>query len=76
LGNTVAATGTIEFIAGVLALENGAIPHTINYTRPDPNCPLCVVTGAPRELKKASFLSADCTRLGQAAAVVVRNLEG
>ena len=75
-GNAVAAAGAIEFVAGVLALEHGVIPHTINYARPDPDCPLSVVAGGPRELKKSSFLSADCTRLGQAAAVVVRKLEG
>lgn len=76
VGNTVAGCGAIEFVAGVLALQHGVIPPTINYVKPDPECPLSVVAGAPRELKKSSFLSANATLLGQAAAVVVRKFEG
>ncbi len=73
-GNTVGGCGAIEFVAGVLALQHGVVPHTINYERADPDCPLSVVAGSPRELKKPSFLSASCTRLGQAAALVARTI--
>jgi 3-oxoacyl-(acyl-carrier-protein) synthase len=76
LGNTVAACGAIEFVAGTLALQHGVIPPTMNYVRPDPECPLSVVTGGPRPLQKPSFLSANVTRLGQAAALVARKFEG
>jgi 3-oxoacyl-[acyl-carrier-protein] synthase II len=76
MGNTVAACGAIEFIAGTLALQLGLIPPTINYERPDPECPLSVVTGEPRLLRKPSFLSANVTRVGQAAALVARRFEG
>jgi 3-oxoacyl-[acyl-carrier-protein] synthase II len=76
IGNTVAACGAIEFIAGVLALQHGMIPPTINYERPDPECPLSIVAGSPRELKKPSFLSANATRLGQAVALIARKFEG
>jgi 3-oxoacyl-[acyl-carrier-protein] synthase II len=76
MGNTVAACGAIEFIAGTLALQHGLIPPTINYERPDPECPLSVVTGESRLLRKPSFLSANVTRVGQAAALVARRFEG
>ncbi len=76
LGNPVAACGAIEFAAGVLALQHGVIPHTINYENPDPDCPLSVVAGGPRELKRPTFLSANTTRLGQAAALIARKFEG
>jgi 3-oxoacyl-[acyl-carrier-protein] synthase II len=76
MGNTVAAGGAIEFIAGTMALQHRVIPHTLNYATPDPECPLSVVAGSPRELKKSTFLSANVTRLGQAAAVIARKFEG
>jgi 3-oxoacyl-[acyl-carrier-protein] synthase II len=76
MGNTVAACGAIEIVAGALALQHGVIPPTINYAQPDPDCPLSIVAGSPRELKKAAFLSANVTRLGQAAALVARKFEG
>ena len=76
MGNSVAACGAIEFVAGVLALQHGVIPPTINYQKSDAECPLSIVTGSPRELKKPSFLSANATRLGQAAALVARKFEG
>lgn len=76
IGNTVAACGVIEFIAGIMALQNQVIPPTINYVKPDPDCPLSIVAGGPRPLTKPTFLSANATRLGQAAALIARNYEG
>jgi 3-oxoacyl-[acyl-carrier-protein] synthase II len=75
-GNAPAACGLLEFIAGVLTLQHRLIPPTLNFTQPDPDCPLNVVSGRPRELQHGSFLSVNATRLGQAAAVVVRQFEG
>jgi 3-oxoacyl-[acyl-carrier-protein] synthase II len=71
-GNAVSGCGAIEFVAGVLALQHGLIPPTLNYERPDPACAVQVVHGQPRELQHASFLTANFTRAGQAAALVVR----
>jgi 3-oxoacyl-[acyl-carrier-protein] synthase II len=76
MGNTVAACGAIEFVAGTLALHHGVIPPTINYVRPDPECPVSVVSGSPQQLQKRSFLSGNVTRLGQAAALIARRFEG
>ena len=39
-GHLLGASGSIEFIASVLALKNNVIPPTINYEDPDPECPL------------------------------------
>jgi 3-oxoacyl-[acyl-carrier-protein] synthase II len=76
MGNAVAACGAIEFVAGILALEHGIVPPTLNYEKPDPDCPLSVVAGTPRELRKPVFLSSNVTRLGQAAALIARRFEG
>lgn len=39
-GHLLGAAGAVEAIASVLALKNGIIPPTINYSTPDPDCDL------------------------------------
>lgn len=53
-GHLMGATGAVEFMAAVLALEHQAIPPTINLAEPDPECDLDYVanvgrTGVPLE---------------------------
>ena len=74
-GNAMAGCGALELAVGLLALQHGLIPATLNHTKPDPACRLDVVTGSPRPLERPSFVSVNATRLGQAAALIVRKLE-
>ena len=39
-GHMLGAAGAIEFIVSALAVRDGVIPPTINYTTPDPDCDL------------------------------------
>jgi 3-oxoacyl-[acyl-carrier-protein] synthase II len=48
LGHTMGAAGAVESATALLALENGTIPPTINYTTPDPECDLDYVPGEAR----------------------------
>jgi 3-oxoacyl-[acyl-carrier-protein] synthase II len=41
-GHMLGAAGSVEFIACTLAIRDGIIPPTINYTTPDPDCDLDV----------------------------------
>ncbi|HZT36772.1 MAG TPA: beta-ketoacyl-[acyl-carrier-protein] synthase family protein [Bryobacteraceae bacterium] len=47
-GHTLGAAGALEAVATVLALANGLIPPTINFTEPDPGCDLDVVPNVAR----------------------------
>jgi nodulation protein E len=47
-GHTLGAAGAIEAVATVLALRNGVLPPTINYTQPDPECDLDVIPNQSR----------------------------
>ena len=44
IGHLLAAAGAVEFIATVMSVHSGIVPPTINYTEPDPDCPLDYVT--------------------------------
>lgn len=51
-GHLMGATGAVEFMAAVLALQHQSIPPTINLHQPDPECdldyvPNCGRTGVP-----------------------------
>jgi 3-oxoacyl-[acyl-carrier-protein] synthase II len=50
IGHTVGASGAIEAVSCVLALQNNVIPPTINYENPDPDCDLDYV---PNKARKA-----------------------
>ena len=47
-GHTLGAAGAIEAVATVLALRNGLLPPTANYTEADPACDLDVVPNNAR----------------------------
>ncbi len=47
-GHTLGAAGALEAVATVLALRNGILPPTANYTRPDPQCDLDVLPNEAR----------------------------
>ncbi len=47
-GHTLGAAGAIEAIVTLLALKDGVLPPTANFTVPDPACNLDVVANEPR----------------------------
>lgn len=52
-GHTLGAAGGIEAIATILALQNGLIPPTANFTAPDPEC--LGLDFVPNEGRRASI---------------------
>lgn len=44
IGHLLAAAGAVEFVATVMSVYTGKLPPTINYEKPDPECPLDYVT--------------------------------
>lgn len=49
-GHMMGATGALEAIFCVLAIQDNVVPPTINYETPDPDCDLMYVPNAAREL--------------------------
>ncbi len=48
IGHTLGAAGAMSALAAVLAIRDGVIPPTINYTNPDPDCDLDYVPNEAR----------------------------
>ncbi|GHE15884.1 hypothetical protein GCM10010339_91970 [Streptomyces alanosinicus] len=73
-GHTLGASGAIEAVYTVLALQHGVIPPTANLTTLDPECPVDVVHGRPRRTRVEAALSNSFGFGGQNAVLVfVRN---
>lgn len=70
-GNLGAGSGAVEAAVSVLAFQKGLVPHTLNYERPDPKCPVNVIHGEPMPLTKPAALMLNHARVGQSAAMVL-----
>ncbi len=71
MGNLVSGAGAVELIASLIAVNHGLIPPALNCDRPDPECEIDVVQGSPRTSLSPTFVTANFTPLGQAAALVI-----
>jgi 3-oxoacyl-[acyl-carrier-protein] synthase II len=70
-GNLGAAGGVVELVASVLGFQHGVVPPTLNYDRPDPECPIRVVRGQPSPLGQPTAMLLNHCGTGQAAAMVL-----
>lgn len=70
-GNLGAASGAVEAVVSLLALQNGLVPATLNFATPDPACPVCVVHGEPLSSARPTAMLVNLTPAGQATAVVL-----
>ncbi|MDD3775774.1 MAG: beta-ketoacyl-ACP synthase II [Sulfurovaceae bacterium] len=52
IGHCLGAAGSIEAVITLMAMRDGILPPTINYTTPDPDCDLDYV---PNEARKANI---------------------
>jgi 3-oxoacyl-[acyl-carrier-protein] synthase II len=58
-GHLLGASGAIESVLTVLAVHHGQAPVTINLENQDPEIPLNVVVGAPRQLPEGQRVAAN-----------------
>ena len=71
-GHLLGASGGIEAIAALKAIEKQTIPPTINYTTPDPDCDLDYVPNTAEEAQVNSVLSNTFGFGGHNAVVFMR----
>jgi beta-ketoacyl-acyl-carrier-protein synthase II len=70
-GHMMGASGAAEAIFATLAMHDGIIPPTINYTTPDPACDLDYVPNEPRAKRFDHALSNSIGLGGHNASIVV-----
>src|SRR5262249_12097730 len=56
-GHAMGASAALELIATVLALQEGVVPPTANYTEPDPECDLDYVPNQARRMRVGAAIS-------------------
>ena len=71
-GHALGAAGALEGICTVLTLRDGILPPTINYTDPDPECPVDCVPNVARKASPEVALSSSFGFGGHNAVLVFR----
>jgi nodulation protein E len=75
-GHALGATGAIEAVATVLALREGVLPPTANFTEPDPEIDLDVIPNAARRRQVEYALSNSFAFGGLNAVLLLRRWDG
>ena len=75
-GNTFAASGGLEVIAALFALDAGRLPPTVHLTEPDPACDLDYVAGTSRAMALQTILLPNANLGGAHAALVLGRVKG
>ena len=70
-GHLMGATGAVEFMAALLALQHNAIPPTINLHQPDPECDLDYVPNAGRQNVELDTVMSNSFAFGGSNAVLI-----
>jgi 3-oxoacyl-[acyl-carrier-protein] synthase II len=76
MGHLIAAAGSVEAIACLLAIRDDVLPPTINYETPDPNCDLDYVPNEAREAKVDTALSNSFGFGGQNISLIFSKFDG
>lgn len=75
-GHGMAAAGSIEAIACILAIRDQKVPPTINYETPDPECDLDYVPNVAKSRPIRTAMSTSVGLGGHNAAVIFRAMNG
>ncbi|MEM1177606.1 MAG: beta-ketoacyl-[acyl-carrier-protein] synthase family protein [Acidobacteriota bacterium] len=76
IGHTMGAASAIESCISALAIVNGAVPPTINYEEPDPECPLDCIPNDAREMSVDVVMNNAYAFGGNKASVILRRYSG
>lgn len=74
IGHSIGASGAIELVVCILALQNNMIPPTINYKTSDPECDLDYVPNIARKAKLNTILSNSFAFGGNNASLILRRI--
>lgn len=76
MGHLIAAAGSVEAITCLLAIKDDALPPTINYEHPDPECDLDYIPNETREKTARTALSNSFGFGGQNVSLIFSEYNG
>lgn len=76
VGHMMAAAGSVEAIASLLALRDGIVPPTLNHEQPDPECDLDYVSNGARKVDIRNVISISSGIGGNNSAIVLKKWQG
>jgi nodulation protein E len=74
-GHALGAGAALECLAATIALRDGVIPPTVNYSEPDPECDLDIVPNSAREAEIEWAISNSFAFGGLNAVLVLRRAQ-
>jgi len=74
-GHLLGAAGAVEAVVSILAMQNGIIPPTINYSTPDPDCDLDYVPNVARPADLNAVMTNSLGFGGHNSSLVFRRYE-
>jgi 3-oxoacyl-[acyl-carrier-protein] synthase II len=75
-GHLLGASGAIEAVFCILAIREGILPPTINYSTPDPECDLDYVPNQARKASPKHVMSNSFGFGGHNATLIFSRFEG
>ncbi len=75
-GHALGGAGALELAATILAIRDGVVPPTANFTEPDPKCDLDYVPNEAREMTVRAAISNSFAFGGLNAVLAVRRFDG
>jgi 3-oxoacyl-[acyl-carrier-protein] synthase II len=75
-GHLIGAAGSVAATVCIMAIRNGIIPPTINYTTPDPNCDLDYVPNTARHARIKTAMANSFGFGGHNSVLIYRGYEG
>ncbi len=76
LGHSLGASGGLELVLSLIAMQESIVPPTINLTDPDPECDLDYTPNDPKNRKLNCIMSNSFGFGGHNASIVVGRYEG
>ena len=76
VGHSLGASGGVELIFAIKAIQNNTIPPTINLETPDPDCDLDYTPNVPKERPTSIAMSNSFGFGGHNASIIVREFVG
>ena len=76
IGHALGASGALEAVACILALQNNILPPTINYKNPDPECELDYVPNNAQEFETNLAMSNSFGFGGHNGVILMKKWDG